>query len=176
VSTTSTRPGPDDVSTRAATLRCVSDVSWLTPQEQYSWHAFVQMQEMLRSRLEQGLVSRSSLSAADYTVLAVLSEEPRGRMRPFDLSRTLGWEKSRLHHQLTRMCRRGLVEKRSDPDSGSSRAVQVAITPRGRAAINEAAPGHVQDVRQLVLDALTDEQVAQLGAISRAILGKLTTD
>ena len=56
-------------------------------------------------------MSRSGLSNADYTVLAVLSEAPERRMRPFDLSRTLGWEKSRLHHQLTRMCSRGLVER-----------------------------------------------------------------
>ena len=154
----------------------MSNIPWLTPQEQDSWHAFVQMQELLRHRLDQGLLSRSSLSSADYAVLAVLSEAPRGCMRPFDLCRTLGWEKSRLHHQLTRMCRRGLVEKRSDPDSGNARAVQAAITPRGHAAITEAAPGHVQDVRQLALDALTDEQIAQLGNISRAIIGKLTTD
>ena len=129
----------------------------------------------MRARLEQGLVSRSGLSNADYTVLAVLSEAPQRRMRPFDLSRTLGWERSRLHHQLTRMCSRGLVE-RPDPDSGNARAVQVTLTPAGLAAIVAAAPEHVRDVLLLVLDALTDEQVTQLGEISRAIIAKLISD
>ena len=154
----------------------MSDTVWLSPREQVDWQAFIQMQELLRSRLEQGLVSRSGLSNADFTVLAVLSEAPERRMRPFDLSRGLGWEKSRLHHQLTRMCRRGLVERRPDPDSGNARAVQVVLTPDGLAAIEAAAPEHVRDVRLLVLDALTDEQLAQLGEISRTIIAKLITD
>jgi DNA-binding MarR family transcriptional regulator len=154
----------------------MSDTAWLSPGEQVDWQAFIQMQELLRSRLEQALMSRSGLSNADYTVLAVLSEAPEHRMRPFDLSRGLGWEKSRLHHQLTRMCDRGLVERRPDPGSGNARAVQVVLTPHGLAAIRAAAPGHVRDVRRLALDALTDEQLAQLGDISRAVIARVTAD
>jgi DNA-binding MarR family transcriptional regulator len=153
----------------------MSDAVWLSPREQDDWQAFIQMQELLRSRLEQGLMSRSGLSNADYTVLAVLSEAPEQRMRPFDLSRGLGWEKSRLHHQLTRMCNRGLVERRPDPDSGNTRAVQVMLTPDGLAAIRAAAPWHVRDVRRLALDALTGDQRAKLGEISRALIAQLTT-
>jgi hypothetical protein len=127
------------------------------------------MQELLRSRLEQGLVSRSGLSNADYTVLAVLSEAPERRMRPFDLSRTLGWEKSRLHHQV-----------RVGPSFDEAAAahpgqLQIVLTRDGLAAIVAAAPEHVRDVR-LLLDALTDEQLAQLGEISRAIIARLITD
>lgn len=154
----------------------MSDAVWLSPREQADWQAFMQMQELLRSRLEHGLISRSGLSNADYTVLAVLSQSPERRMRPFDLSRTLGWEKSRLHHQLTRMCSRNLVERRPDPDSGNARAVQVVLTPEGLAAIGAAAPEHVSDVRRLVLDALTDEQFTQLGELSRELITRLTTD
>ncbi len=36
-----------------------------------------------------------------YTVLAALSEAAGGRLRAYELGRRLGWEKSRLHHQLT---------------------------------------------------------------------------
>ena len=154
----------------------MSDTVWLSPREQVDWQAFIQMQELLRSRLEQGLVSRSGLSNADFTVLAVLSEAPERRMRPFDMSRGLGWEKSRLHHQLTRMCKRGLVERRADPDSGNARAVQIVLTQDGLDAVAAAAPEHVRDVRLLVLDALTNEQRGELGEISRAIIARLITD
>ena len=34
----------------------MSDTVWLSPREQVDWQAFIQMQELLRSRLEQGLV------------------------------------------------------------------------------------------------------------------------
>ena len=146
----------------------------LSERENAAWRAFYEMQELLRGRLEQHLQADSGLSNADYTVLVVLSEVPQGQQRAYELSRRLAWEKSRLHHQLTRMCSRGLVERRPDPDSGNARAVQIVLTRDGLAAIVAAAPEHVRDVRQL-LDALTDEQLAQLGEISRAIIARLIT-
>lgn len=145
---------------------------WLSPAEQDSWQAFMRMQEVLRARLEQSLVAHSGLSAADYAVLAALSQAPDRAMRPVDLGRALGWEKSRLHHQLTRMCNRGLLERRPLPVEGA-RAVEVTCTPDGLDAISAAAPEHVQDVCRWVIDALTPEQLEQLGAISQAILRTL---
>ena len=101
----------------------------LSERENAAWRAFYEMQELLRARLEQHLQADSGLSNADYTVLVVLSEVPQGQQRAYELSRRLAWEKSRLHHQLTRMCGRGLVERLN----GDGRAVYVAITPEGRA-------------------------------------------
>ena len=142
----------------------------LTADEAADWQSFMQMQEMLRSRLEQNLVARSNLTAADYTVLAALSEH--SPMRQAELGQLLGWEKSRLHHQLTRMHQRGLVERRPAPERGS-RAVEIACTTGGREAIAAAAPEHARDVRQWVLDALSADELAQLGAISRLIMDRL---
>ena len=39
-----------------------------------------------------------------------------------------------------------------------------------------AAPGHVEEVRRLVLDALTPEQVGQLRTIAHALLARLDPD
>ncbi len=106
----------------------------LSERENAAWRAFYEMQELLRGRLEQHLQADSGLSNADYTVLVALSEAPHGQQRAYELSRRLAWEKSRLHHQLTRMCGRGLVERLN----GDGRAVYVAITPEGRAALEAA--------------------------------------
>ena len=141
----------------------------LTEREMTAWRTFYEMQEVLRGRLEQQLQEDSGLSNADYTVLVALSEAPGGRQRPVELGRRLGWEKSRLHHQLTRMCRRGLVQRRS----GGGRAIYAAITAVGRKALTSAAPRHRQHVRHLVLDRLTPQQIDQLAVISRTILDGL---
>jgi DNA-binding MarR family transcriptional regulator len=141
----------------------------LTEREMTAWRTFYEMQEVLRGRLEQQLQEDSGLSNADYTVLVALSEAPGGQQRAVELGRRLGWEKSRLHHQLTRMCRRGLVQRRS----GDGRAIHAAITAAGRAALTAAAPGHRQQVRRLVLDRLTPQQIDQLAVISRTILDGL---
>lgn len=142
----------------------------LNEREMSAWRTFYEMQEVLRGRIEQQLQADSGLSNADYTVLASLSEAPGGELRVVELGRRLGWEKSRLHHQLTRMCKRGLVQRHS----GDGRAVHAAITAGGRAALEEAVPGHTRQVRRLVLDRLSARQIDQLADISRTILDGLS--
>ena len=48
-----------------------------------------------------------------------------------------------------------------------------AITPAGRAAIEAAAPRHVETVRRLVFDALSPDQVSALAEVSERILEQL---
>jgi DNA-binding MarR family transcriptional regulator len=137
-----------------------------------AWRAFYDMQELLRARIEQQLQETSGLSSADYTVLALVSEAPGGRLRPYELAQAAGWEKSRLHHQLTRMSTRGLVCR----EPCGSRGIHVVITARGLAALKEAVPGHAQEVRRLFTSGLTPEQLEQLADIATTILNRLKAD
>jgi DNA-binding MarR family transcriptional regulator len=159
------------LSTLCGTLFDMSDTRKLTPEQTQVWHQFQQMEELLQSRLGQLLQSRSNLSSADYTVLVVLSEAPGRRCRVYEMGRMIGWEKSRLHHQLSRMCNRGLVLREQDPET--PRAMYAVLTDAGLAAIRAAAPEHSRDVQRLFFDHLTERQVAQLSAISRRVLGGL---
>ncbi len=143
----------------------------LTPEHTDAWQKFQQMQEVLQSRLGQLLQSRSNLSNADYTVLVVLSEAPNRRRRVYELGRMIGWEKSRLHHQISRMCARGLVIREADPES--PRAMYAELTAAGLSAIQDAAPEHGRDVQRLFFDRLTERQVAQLVSISQRVLDGL---
>jgi DNA-binding MarR family transcriptional regulator len=145
----------------------------LTPEQRRNWTAFMHMQEVLRARIERRLLAHSGLSNADYTVLVVLASAPDGRMRLADLGATLGWERSRLHHQLTRMAKRGLVERGPMPDAGDSRAIQAVLTDDGRAAIRDASRRHARDIRELVIDVLDEGQLEQLGDVSSTLLAAL---
>jgi len=93
------------------------------------------------------------------------------RRRVYELGRMIGWEKSRLHHQLTGMGKRGLVRREFDPDN--PRAVHAVLTDAGLDAIKQAAPTHGREVRRLFFDRLSDRQVAQLAKISRQVLDGL---
>lgn len=141
----------------------------LSARELHAWQAFFQMQEVLRGRIERQLQACSGLSNADYTVLAVLSSTAEGRLRAFHLGAIMGWEKSRLHHQLTRMSKRGLVERHS----GEARATYVTLTQKGRTALAEATPKHSDHVRRLFIDCLTPQQLDQLAEISTTVLANL---
>ena len=144
---------------------------WLTDQEQSAWRGFLRMQNELPARLNRALQESADLSLPDFQVLVHLSEAEGERLRAFALARSLQWEKSRLSHQLTRMERRGLVERQTCPSD--ARGAFVALTPEGRAVVEKAAPGHVEEVRRLFFDRLTPAQVKALSGIGAAVAAGL---
>lgn len=107
-------------------------------------------------------------------MLVHLSEAPDERLRSFQLSAALQWEKSRLSHHLTRMQGRGLVTRQECRTDG--RGAFVVLTDAGRAAIEEAAPFHVTDVRHAFIEVLTPAQLDALAEIAEAVLARLAAD
>ncbi len=147
---------------------------WLSEAEQKTWRGYMRMHAELSARIARRLQLKAGLSAADYEVLVNLSEAPEQRMRAFELSRAVQWEKSRLSHQLTRMQGRGLVTRKGcDTDR---RGAFVVLTTSGRTAIEAAAGQHMADVRSYFIDALSSVQRKQLDGITAAVRARLAAD
>jgi DNA-binding MarR family transcriptional regulator len=144
---------------------------WLTEEEQRAWRGLLQMTSQLNARMNRQLQDGYGVSLADYEVMVVLSEASAGRLRVFEISDALAWEQSRVSHQLARMQRRGLVAR--EECQSDARGAFAVLTEAGRAAIERAAPAHVEIVRQLVFDGLSRDQVAALTAISSDVLERL---
>ncbi|WP_433498141.1 MarR family winged helix-turn-helix transcriptional regulator [Sphaerimonospora sp. CA-214678] len=144
---------------------------WLDDDQQRAWRAYLRMQAGLSAALNRQLQAASGLSLADYDVLVHLTDTPGGRLRPYEMQRALDWEQSRLSHHLSRMQRRGLVERQECADDG--RGAFIVLTEAGRSAIETAAPDHVETVRRLFFDQLTPEQVATLEELSTRVLARL---
>jgi len=153
-----------------------SQTRWLDEREARAWRSFVQAESRLGATLQRKLQAECGMSMPDYGVLVHLSEAEAegGRMRAFALGEAVQWEKSRLSHHLSRMERRGLIERQECPTDG--RGAFIVITPAGRTAIEAAAPAHVAHVRRYLVDVLTPEQLEALGVISDAILQGLRAD
>ncbi|MBD9724162.1 MarR family winged helix-turn-helix transcriptional regulator [Streptomyces caniscabiei] len=149
-------------------------VRWLTPEEQRAWRGFVRLHERLGGRLGRMLQSESNVSAADFAVLVHLTDSPEGRRRYQDLARALEWEKSRMSHHIARMAGRGMVVREECAEDG--RGAYVVITDVGRAAIEAAAPRHVEAVRELFMDHVTPAELRVLAEISERVIGKLDED
>ena len=149
----------------------MTDVAWLDEREARAWRGLQALQLRLTARLSRELAAGSELSYPDYTVLVVLTDQPEGRLRAFELGRELGWEKSRVSHHVSRMAARGLVTRERCPSD--QRGAFVVVTERGRHAIEAAAPGHVAAVRRHFVDQLTPAQLDTLGDITETVLDKL---
>ncbi|MFD5161983.1 MarR family winged helix-turn-helix transcriptional regulator [Streptomyces hawaiiensis] len=100
--------------------------------------ASTRAQERLGDRVSRHLQSDSHLSVAAYAVLVHLADTPGGRMLSADLAASVGREKSRTSHQLSRMVKRGLVVREGCPEGG--RGAFGVTTPEGREMIEAAAP------------------------------------
>jgi len=141
---------------------------WLDEDEQRAWRAFQVMQARLNGQLARDMSARSELSYQDYVVLVALTAQPDGRLRVSRLGHELGWETSRISHQVSRMAERGLVEKGKCGEDGRGAVVEVSAL--GRARIEAAAPSHVDAVRRLFVDRLTRAQLEGLASLSRIVL------
>lgn len=149
-------------------------VQWLNEREERAWRALQFMQMRLEAAIARQLAAESALSYPDYLVLIALTDAPEGRLRPFELGRVLGWEKSRLSHQVARMADRGLVEKQACADD--RRGAYVAVTSTGRTEIAKAAPGHVAAVRRLFVDRLTLDELDVITAAAERVLAAMGDD
>ncbi|MBK3575007.1 winged helix-turn-helix transcriptional regulator [Streptomyces sp. MBT65] len=130
---------------------------WLDEREQRAWRSLMKMQAGLSEYIERQLRTHSGLSTADYQVLAHLSETPEGRLRSFALGDALQWEKSRLSQHLTRMQNRNLI--RRERCATDQRGAVVVITEQGRTLVEAAAPLHLADVRNVLIDHVTPAQM-----------------
>jgi len=144
---------------------------WLTEEEQRAWRGLLRMNRQLNARMNRQLLQEYGISLADYDVLVVLSEAPEGRLRVFEVTDALAWEQSRVSHQLARMQRRGLITR--EGCASDARGAFAVLTAAGRAAIESAAPAHVEQVRQLVFDGLSHDQLTALTEVTTLVLDRL---
>ncbi len=135
------------------------------------WRAFYEMRRHLDRVIERQL-AETGLSSADYDLLSPLSEAPPGGLRARDLGNLVGWDRSRLSHQIRRMEQRGLLIRRECPTD--ARGTVIDLTQAGRAAIEAAAPGHVDNVRRHFVDLLSPEEVDTMTAIATRVLDRAT--
>ncbi len=147
---------------------------WLDAGEQQVWRHFLAVSRLLFDRLDHELQRDAGIPHTYYEVLVALSEAEGHQMRMSDLAHRSLSSRSRLSHAIARLEEAGWVSRQSCP---TDRRGQFAVlTAPGLAAIQDAAPGHVEAVRKHLFDPLTCEQVAQLGEICGAIRAGLLAD
>ena len=99
---------------------------WLTDEQQQIWRGYLTMASRLQTAMHRQLQQDCELSLSDYDVLVALSE--RGAQRMNELGEVLGWEQSRVSHQVRRMRGRGLVARHGSNDD--RRGATVELTGR----------------------------------------------
>jgi DNA-binding MarR family transcriptional regulator len=131
-----------------------SGVTLLTDDEMRLWHAWKRAAETVRARIADEISTATGLSDPDFGILTRLVELGDGTLRQNELAASMGWHRSRLSHQLTRMEQRGLLSRRPAGDG-----VEVRVTPSGRDAATTARPIHAAAVRRYLSGLLPADQL-----------------
>ena len=147
---------------------------WLSEGEQRAWRAYLAMTRLLSAQLDRQLQRDSGMPMAYYVILVLLSETPGRSLRMSELAEASDSSRSRLSHAVARLEETGWVRRETcDTDRRGAFAV---LTDEGFAALAEAAPGHVAEVRRFLIDALEPEQVRQLEEICGRVVERLRVD
>jgi DNA-binding MarR family transcriptional regulator len=143
-------------------------MTWLTAEEQASWRSVVALLIRLPAAIEAELQRDAGISQFEYLVLSGLSEAPDRTLRMSDLAAMASGSLSRLSHVVSRLEARGWVRREACP--GDGRFINAVLTDEGWQKVVATAPGHAVAVRRLLIDALTPEQLRELGSISDEVL------
>ena len=132
-----------------------------------AWRAFHKIGTSLLPHLGRQVSIHSGISGAEYVVLVALSELPLPAVNLNRLATGLGWEISRMSHQLSRMEDAGLVKKTKNLED--SRCFNVSITAKGRKIAEAAIPLQSIEINHCFSEVLTQAQMKSLIEISEAI-------
>jgi DNA-binding MarR family transcriptional regulator len=149
----------------------MAEPRWLDADEQQTWRAFMWTSRLINEALDRQLQRDSGMPHAYYMILAMLSEAPDRSMTMTELAAMVRSSPSRLSHAVARLEESGWVRRSKAP---SDRRTTIAeLTDKGFAALAEAAPGHVEEVRRRLFDPLTRDQTLRLREMLRTLLAEL---
>ena len=145
-------------------------VRWLNADEQAAWRGWLDTYRLLIPVLDRQLQA-SRVSFTEYEVLVCLSEATDQRLRMSEVAdRTLA-TRSAITRTVDRLVARGWVRRvRSMQDQ---RGAYANLTESGADALDELAPGHVEAVRQNLIDLLTPAELEALRTIGRKVKRRL---
>ncbi|WP_030175030.1 MarR family winged helix-turn-helix transcriptional regulator [Spirillospora albida] len=152
----------------------MTETRWLDDDEQETWRAFLWTSRLLGEALDRQLQRDSGMPHAYYMILAMLSEAPDRRLTMTELAAIVHSSPSRLSHAVNRLEEAGWVRRaRHETDR---RTTIAELTDAGYAALAEAAPGHVAEVRRHLFDPIDRERMLAFRDTLHSLLESLDPD
>ena len=152
----------------------MDDTRWLTPDQLRAWKKFVAVVEVLPGVLDSQLQRDADVTHFEYFTMAMLSEAPERTLRMTSLASATNSSLPRLSHVVSRLEKRGYVDRAPCPED--RRATNATLTDVGWDKVVATAPGHVDTVRENVIEPLTADDVADLDRIMGKLLRTLDPD
>lgn len=119
----------------------------------------------IHRQIDDDLRREWAVPLGSFEVLAAL-RELGGRARPQAIAAHLRIPKSSLTRRVDRLAEEGWIERHHRVDPNDHRALDVELTPRGRALWREMNVSYRRAVNARFAGHLSDEQIAVLGEVT----------
>lgn len=134
------------------------------------WRRFLQAHRLITDELDRELRQQHDLPLDWYDVLVQL-HEAGGSLTMGRLARSVLISPSNCSRLIDRMSKRGVVERRADPDDG--RTIQAVITAEGRRLLRRASTTHLAGIERHFTGLLDEPEV--IGSFFAQVTERLTT-
>jgi DNA-binding MarR family transcriptional regulator len=135
--------------------------------EIHTWIRFLATHSAITRELEARLMGAHGLTLSDYDVLVQLARAPERKLRNIDLAKAVVLTRSGVTRLVDGLEKDGLVARTSCPSD--KRGSFVSLTDAGLARLREAATTQVEGVRELFVERLGEDGIAQMDALLRAL-------
>lgn len=144
---------------------------WLSDGQLQAWVGFLNAHTLVERALERNLHRTAGVSHPEFEILHRLRDAPAHRMRMGELAAALFSPGSRLNYRITRLAGLGLVMREQHPTD--RRGLYAVLTGAGLEFLERVEPRYFQAVRESVLEALGEEEFAELGRLSHKVFEHL---
>lgn len=142
----------------------------LSASELGAWTGFLRSHTAILRELDRELRKRHGLPLASYESLMLLAGASEHRLRMSELAGAALASPSGTTRLVERLEREGLVERvRCEEDQ---RGYYAVLTDAGTRAFRQARPTHLDGVRKLFLEALSERDQARLSELWEALLSR----
>jgi DNA-binding MarR family transcriptional regulator len=135
----------------------------LSPTELRAWRGMLRVHSRLVKALDAQLEHDHALPLTSYEVLLRLGDAEGQRMRMCDLADSILLSRSGLTRLVDRLEREGLLVRVACDDD--ARGSYAKLTPDGRAKLDASRATHLDGVRSLFIDHISDEELETLGRL-----------
>jgi DNA-binding MarR family transcriptional regulator len=135
----------------------------LSPTELRAWRGMLRVHSRLVKALDAQLEEQHDLQLSSYEVLLRLGDADGERMRMCDLADSILLSRSGLTRLVDRLEREGLLVRVACDDD--ARGSYAKLSSAGREKLTVSRATHLDGVRAMFLDHLTEEEMASLGRL-----------
>ena len=149
-----------------------SDTARMNTAQEKAWQSLVAVSHRLPAVLDEQLLEEAGLIHFEYAVLKALELTPDQTVRMRALARSTGSTAPRLSKAISRLERRGLVERVSCAQDG--RGVNIRLTAAGEDTLRAATPPYIELACDTIFAGLSEDELADLARMLDHIDARLS--